>query len=82
MEVHQLVVMEQVDKDEIVVDPGARNIGVWEVLDWHCVVVKLQGLVDIKLILLDFFFTPVLGSKCPDIEDTVVHVHNGKLGST
>ena len=58
--VRQRVVVKQAAEDHIVVYETLNYVGIREVLIRHCVVVDLQLILDVELILIDFFLASVV----------------------
>ena len=54
------------------------NKWIWEVINWHCVIVKLQSIIDIELILFDFIGSPFLFSKGSQLENSVIEIYDGE----
>jgi hypothetical protein len=74
-------VMEQIYENQVVVDEGAVNEWVREVVDRHRMVVKTEGFVDVQLILLDFFGSPILFSEHSAIKVPIVEIAASKYCS-
>ena len=71
----------QVHVQKVVINENARDEGVWEIVDWHRVVVHVQLLVDVQLPTLDALWVSVLLSEDSDPEPAVVEIGDGKLSS-
>mgnify|MGYP006096551627 CR=1 FL=1 len=54
------------------------NKWIWEVINWHCMIVKLQSIIDIELILFDFIGSPFLFSKGSQFENSVIEINDGE----
>ena len=71
-------VMEQIYEKQVVVDEGAVDEWVREVVDRHRMVVKTEGFVNVQLILLDFFGSPILLSEHSAIKVPIVEIAASK----
>ena len=68
----------QIDVDQVVVDEGACDERVWEVVDWHRVVVKAKLLVDVEFSCGYFFSRRSRHlSKGSKSEFTIINISNG-----
>ena len=74
-------VMEQIYEKQVVVDEGAVDEWVREVVDRHRMVVKTEGFVDVQFILLDFFGSPILLSENSAIKVPIVEIAASKFCS-
>jgi hypothetical protein len=59
-------IMEQIHKQEVVIDKNTGDERVWEVIDRHRVVVHAQLRVDVERGVLNLLLAPVLFPKDPD----------------
>ena len=66
--------VEQIHKKQMVSDKNTLDEWVREVVDWHCVVVKTQSIIDIEFIFFDLFFTSCMLPECPQFENTVIKI--------
>ena len=57
--------VEQIHVNQMVSHKNTLDEWVREVVDWHCVVVKTQSIIDIEFIFFDLFFSSCVLPKCP-----------------
>ena len=82
--VSNVLVVEQVHEQQVVVDEGAVNEGVREVVDRHRVVVQAKPFVDVQLVLKDLFLSSffwAVAKKDPEVEAAIVEVADRKNGA-
>ena len=70
--------MEQIDEEHMVSHKDTGNERIWEVINWHCVIVKFQSIIDVELIFLDLLLGPFLFSKGSQLENSVIEVSDCK----
>lgn len=75
----QGVGLEKIYKYQVVMNKCASNKGVWEVVNWHRVIIYIESLVYVKLLLFYFFQGPVCLSKDSKSELTIINVADCKL---
>jgi hypothetical protein len=71
------LVVEQINKNEFVSYKTASDEGVWEIVNWHRMIVQPKSLVDIELIFFNFFKSSSLSAKGSQVEFSIV-----KIGSS
>ena len=74
MMMHQSSIMEEIDENTFLTDDSTGNERVWEVLDWHGVVVNAQMLIHVELLSFDLFLCASLCAECSYFEDSVIEV--------
>ena len=70
--------MEQIDEEHMVSHKDTGNERIWEVINWHCVIVKFQSIIDVELIFLDLLLGPFLFSKGSELENSIIEVSDCK----
>ena len=70
--------MEKIKKQHLITYKDTGNERIWKVINWHCVIVKIQSIIDIELIILDFLFAPFFSSKGSKFENSVIEVRDCK----
>lgn len=70
--------MEQIDEEHMVSHKDTGNERIWEVINWHCVIVKFQSIIDIELVILDLLRGPFLFSKGSELKNSVIEVSDCK----
>lgn len=71
------LVVEQINKNEFVSYKTASDKRVWEIVNWHRMIVQAKLLVDIELIFFNFFKSSSLSAKGSQVEYSIV-----KIGSS
>ena len=66
--------MEEIDEDQVIGDKGAGDKRIWEVVDWHCVVVQTKFFVDVKFICDNFLRSSESFSKGPQFKNTIIKI--------
>lgn len=66
--------MEKVDVEHMVADKDTGNERIWEVINWHCMIVKFQGFIDVELIFSNLLISPFIFSKGSQLENSVIEI--------
>ena len=72
------LVVEQIYKKEIVSYKTASDERVWEIVNWHRMIVQAECLVDIELIFFNFFRSSSLIAKGSQVELSIVKISCSK----
>ena len=76
------VVVEQIDKQEVIFDECASNEWLWEVRDWHREVVDSYFLIDVQLSLINFFLSSLVFSEDSKFVISIINISKSKLASS
>ena len=75
------IVMKNVDKKCVIVNPCAVSKRVWEHFVTHCVSVYSNHLINIYLIPLDLLLCPGIFTKCSQKPHSIIVIKSGKFFS-
>jgi hypothetical protein len=71
--------VEEVHEDKVIRHEGTCNERVREVVDWHCKVVDVKLLVDVKFVGFNFLLCSERLSKRSKLENSIIDVRDRKL---
>lgn len=72
MIVNQIMVMEQIDKQNFIVYKSCRNVGIAKALNRNSAIVNIQDVVYVYFIFLYVFIWPILSSESSQQESTII----------
>jgi len=76
-------IVEQIHKDELMVNEYTSNEWVGEVINWNCVVIqrRIKAFINFQLFSLNFFICPLffVSAKCSKPEFAIINISYGKV---